>query len=67
MPDNLKLFLDILVKSYKKADDAEQCDKQVEAIGHSIISSVRPNSFKSSVLLGITEKMHEDQAPKEVI
>ncbi|KAJ8677660.1 hypothetical protein QAD02_013447 [Eretmocerus hayati] len=45
----------------------EEWNRKVTAAGHSIISSVRPRSFKSSLLIGLSLAMHKNHASRNLI
>lgn len=64
---NLKLFLDILIKSRKKTKNSDKWDNQIATYAHCITSSVRPRSFISPILLGLSSMMHKKHASKSLI
>lgn len=70
VPESLKLFLDILIKSHKhtpKNGSWDKYDKKICAIGHIIISAVRPRSFISPLLLGLSTMIHSKYVAKNLI
>ena len=69
IPVTLKTFLDILIKSHKEKSEINQLrlDKKVATMSHCIISSVRPRSFLSPILLGLSSMMHKKYASKGLI
>lgn len=69
IPESLSLLLSILIKTNKKSktDDLSKWDKRVTTLCHCIMSSVRPNSFLSPILLGLSSYMHTKHASKNLI
>lgn len=57
LPNSLKCFLDNVIKPGKKTDTLYE--KKILTIGHAIISTTRPHSFISNVLLGIGVFVHK--------
>ena len=65
IPPTLQSFLDILMRSNKRKN--EMWDKRVMTLCHIIISSVRPRSFLSPILLGLSTMMYKKHASKNLI
>lgn len=42
-------------------------DKKIATIAHCIISSMRPRSFLSPILIGLSPKMHKDFGCKDIL
>lgn len=65
----LKTFLDVIIKSQKvlKSESYQlKLDRKVATSSHCIISSVRPRSFVSPILLGLSSMMHKKYASKGI-
>lgn len=70
IPETLKLFLDILIKTHKhvpKSKSWAKWDNRITTAAHTLISSVRPRSFSSSILLGLSCMMHSKFAARGLI
>ena len=63
IPKELDIFLHNLIKS--KAQDQKCVNRRCASIGQAIISAVRPQSFISPLLLGISAYIHQRYASKE--
>lgn len=66
VPKSLQLFLDTLIKNNKCLEHVEQnkWSKRVSTIAHILISCVRPRTFLSSILLGLSSLIHRKFAAK---
>ena len=67
---SLQIFLDTVIKKNKRLDKQAaklKWDRRVTMIAHVIISSVRPRSFLSSILLGLSAMMHKKHRSKNLI
>lgn len=54
VPELLLTFLRKIVKKYKKdSEDVDECDDKINAIAHGIVAATRPNSFVSSLQVGL--------------
>ena len=65
IPETLKRFLQSLILSKKK--DCTVTKRRCTAIAHSIISTCRPRSFVSPLLLAIAVYIHKNYASRELI
>lgn len=69
IPPSLLLFLNTLIKSHKRKEETES-DKwinRISTLAHIIISFVRPRTFLSSILLGLSSMIHKKFAAKGLI
>lgn len=67
VPDTLKILLQGLIKTHKKNQNDEKWDKRVNTIAHCIISSVRPRSFVSHILLGLACQIYKKYGGTDLI
>ena len=70
LPPTLKHLLDIIIKTNKKVRNTEaktKLDRRVAAFGHGLISCVRPRSFLSPLLQGLSLMIHKKHASKTLI
>lgn len=69
IPKSLKVFLDTLIKKNKRSECEVQkkWSKRVATIGHILISCVRPRTFLSSILLGLSSFIHKKFAAKGLL
>uniref|UniRef100_A0ABD2VTT7 Uncharacterized protein n=1 Tax=Trichogramma kaykai TaxID=54128 RepID=A0ABD2VTT7_9HYME len=65
IPDTLELLLSSILKGGKK--DSLKIKKRITTIAHIIISAVRPRSFLSPILLGLSSMLHKKYASKNLI
>lgn len=65
IPETLQIMLDTII-SHRKSNASKYCVKQF-AIAHAIITSTRPKSFISSLLLGLAVTLNKKYASKELI
>ena len=69
VPPSLQLFLDTLIENNKRLNNRAaklKWERRVTTIAPVIISSVRPRSFLSSILLGLLSMMHKKHASKRI-
>lgn len=66
IPKSLQIFLDSLIKTNKKSNEMKWMHT-ITTFAHCIISSVRPRSFLSSVLIGLSAMIHKKHASKGLI
>lgn len=66
VPETLKILLEKLIKIPKKSADIKW-DRKVNAIAHTVISAVRPRSFLSHILLGMSAKIYKKYGDKDLI
>lgn len=61
IPESLTDFLNIVIKSHKnnKKTNKDKWNKRVCTISLAIISSARPRSFLSNILIGLSAMMHK--------
>ncbi|KAJ8665692.1 hypothetical protein QAD02_007354 [Eretmocerus hayati] len=63
VPETLKTFLNIVIKSNKKGKKVEKkLTNKLTVMSHNIIASVRPRSFLSPMHLGLSLMMHKNYA-----
>lgn len=70
IPKTLKIFLDILIKTHKRVPmngSSKKWDNKIVTATHILMSSVRPRSFNSSILLGLSCMMHTRFAARGLI
>lgn len=68
IPPSLKFFLEIVIKTDKKSKTKNvRWDTVVKTLSHCIISAVRPKSFISPVLLGLSTLMHKKHGSKKLV
>lgn len=67
IPKTLQIFLDTIIKKNKTQSQNVKWDNRVHFYSHSLISSVRPRSFISPLLLGLSSMMHKKYASKDLI
>lgn len=67
IPHNLKYFLTLLIKDDHVKEQTNNRIRHVTSIAHSIISAVRPRSFISTVLLGLSVSLHRKFGKKNII
>ena len=69
IPTALVDFLEIVIKTRKDKNKKNEFkwQKRIATIAHSIITSARPRSFLSSILLGLSSMMHKKYASKGLI
>lgn len=69
IPESLVNFLTILIKSHKnkKKSSENKWNKRVASIAHVIITSARPRSFLSPILIGLSAMMHKRYASKGLL
>lgn len=68
VPETLKLMLDIIIKTHKKIDiKNKKWDRRVATYAHCLISSARPRSFLSPILLGLSAMSHKNFASRNLI
>lgn len=70
IPETLKLFLDILIKTHKHVPNNEswaKWDNKIITMSHMLMTAVRPRSFSSSILLGLSCMMHTKFSAKGLI
>ncbi|KYN22379.1 hypothetical protein ALC57_05221 [Trachymyrmex cornetzi] len=65
----LKAFLEIVIKTHKEKYENNQVkyDKKIATLAHCIISSTRPRSFTSPILVGLSSMIHKKYASKGLI
>lgn len=69
VPKTLQVFLDILCKNNKEksTNNLRRKDKKVATMSHCIITSVRPRTFLSPILLGLSSTIHKKYASNRLI
>lgn len=69
VPKTLQVFLNAVCKSNKEksTNNVRRMDKKVATMSHCIITSVRPRSFLSPILLGLSSMIHKKYASKGLI
>lgn len=69
VPQTLQVFLNVVCKSNKEKsnNNVRRMDKKVATMSHCIITSVRPRSFLSPILLGLSSMIHKKYASKGLI
>lgn len=69
IPLTLKTFLSIVCSSHKRniKSSISKTNKKVATLSHCIISTVRPRSFLSPILIGLSSMMHKKYASKGLI
>ncbi|XP_043269016.1 uncharacterized protein Nepl16 isoform X1 [Venturia canescens] len=70
VPKTLQLFLDILIKTHKNTPKEQSCNKwgnKIITAAHILMSSVRPRSFVSPILLGLSSMIHTKYSAKGLI
>lgn len=70
VPHSLLTFLEVLIKTYKqtKTESSQtKLDNKILTAANVLISSVRPKSFISPILLGLSVMMHRKYASRALI
>ncbi|KYN21448.1 hypothetical protein ALC57_06174 [Trachymyrmex cornetzi] len=67
IPHNLKYFLTVLIKDDHVKEQTTNRNRHVISIAHSIISAVRPRSFISTILLGLSVTLHRKFGKRNII
>jgi len=68
IPSSLKYFLDLLIAKNKKCDTTEKKWKNlISTMSRCLISAVRPRSFISPIMLGLSSMMHKKHASRTLI
>ncbi|KYN14012.1 hypothetical protein ALC57_13768 [Trachymyrmex cornetzi] len=64
VPKTLKAFLEIVIKTHKEKNESNQVkyDKKIATLAHCIISSTRPRSFTSPILVSLSSMIHKKYA-----
>lgn len=69
VPPTLQHFLDTLIKTNNRSESKQQgkWSKRVLTLAHIIISFIRPRTFLSSILLGLSSLIHRKFAAKTLV
>lgn len=70
IPNTLQILLEIIIKSHKKTPKNgswKKWENKIVTAAHILIASVRPRSFQSSVLLGLSCMIHTKYAARGLI
>lgn len=69
IPQTLLTVLEILLTTSKRSSDGkkQKINNTIFAIAHIIISAIKPRSFMSPILLGLSSMMHRKHASKGLI
>lgn len=69
LTSTLRELLNVIIKTHKKKteENERKWDNIVTTIGHILISCVKPRSFISEILLGISTLMHRKHASRALI
>lgn len=69
IPESLTLLLEIIIQTHKNRSKTNdfKWKKRIATVAHSIITSTRPRSFLSPILLGLSSMMHKKYASRDLI
>lgn len=71
IPESLKIFLNVSIKTGKKEkekkEETEKWDNVIKTFAHCLISAVQPRSFLSPIIFGLSVVLHRKHGSKMLV